>query len=172
MEHLDWLSADTPPESSPPRKQHKKPAEAITTNIELVERPVVRNHSFESPEDPDPAKRLAFYKHNCHFFIFTAAGKPVFTRYGDPYNVTSLCASYSAIIPKLQSTYSYATAGIDSENLLRYIKTKNMLIAFMFKKNIIYLCISKGDKQFSSIYRQLQYLHIQVLFLSQNSLYR
>ena len=134
----------------------------MTTNVELVERPILGTHINESPEDPDPFKRDAFYKHNCHFFIFTSAGKPVFTRYGDVYNVTSLCASYAAIIPKLLSTYSYRTSGIDSTNLLRYIKTKNMMIVFMFKKNIIYLCLSKGDKQYWSIRRQLEYLHLQV----------
>jgi len=172
MDYIEWLSPESSPDTSLIKKPRKNTNEAITTNIELIERPILRNHSTESPEDPDPLKREAFYKHNCHFFIFTAAGKPIFTRYGDAYNVTSLCASYSAIIPKLQSTYSYDTIGIDSNNLLRYIKTKNMLIVFMFKKNIIYLCISKGDKQFSAIYRQLQYLHIQVPFSSQYSLFQ
>ena len=55
--------------------------EELCINLEIIEKPVIRPHYGESPEDLDPAKREAFYNHKNHFFILTSAGKPVYTRY-------------------------------------------------------------------------------------------
>ena len=52
----------------------------ISTNVDLIERPILRSYTTESPESPDAEKRAAFFKHKTHYFIFTNAGKPVFTR--------------------------------------------------------------------------------------------
>ncbi len=61
-------------------KNMMKSNEGISTNVDLVERPVLKSYANESPEDRDEAKRLAFYRHKSHYFIFTTAGKPVFTK--------------------------------------------------------------------------------------------
>ena len=46
-----------------------------------------------------------FYQIRKHYLIFTEAGKPVFTRYGDEMNLAPFFATMSAIIPKLQSYF-------------------------------------------------------------------
>lgn len=58
----------------------------LNMGADMIEKPVLRLHPDESPEDADEAKRNAFYAHKNHFYIFTVAGKPVYTRY-----LASLC---------------------------------------------------------------------------------
>ena len=42
-----------------------------------------------------------FYKIRKHYLIFTEAGKPVFTRYGEEMTIAPFFATLSAIIPKI-----------------------------------------------------------------------
>lgn len=42
-----------------------------------------------------------FYKIRKHYLIFTEAGKPVFTRYGEEMTLAPFFATMSAIIPKI-----------------------------------------------------------------------
>ncbi len=139
----------------------KKTKHELDVAAELILRPTVKSHPEESPEDPDEARRISFYAHKSHFFVFTSAGKPVYTRYGDVYNVSSLCASYSAILPKLQSLYSEQDEHV-SKNLIRYVRSPGMLAVFMFRKNLVYVCVSKSRTDYTIVQRQLECLHIQV----------
>jgi len=170
MELFPQLSPAPVPKIQEEILSPKNPNEGISINFELIEKPVLRMHSHESPEDPDPKNRELFYHHSCHFFIFTTAGKPIFTRYGDEFSVASLCASYAAILPKLHCMYSDQYVGIACSGI-RYIKTKELLIVFMIRKNIVFLCIHKGNRGYMSIHRQLEYLSVQVFFLFQNLFY-
>jgi hypothetical protein len=54
--------------------------EELCINVEMIVWGVFKSHYGESPEDMDAAKREAFYGHKNHFFILTAAGKPIYTR--------------------------------------------------------------------------------------------
>jgi len=40
-----------------------------------------------------------------NFFIFTSAGKPIYSRYGDEFDLSPVFATFSALIPKLLSFY-------------------------------------------------------------------
>jgi hypothetical protein len=46
-----------------------------------------------------------FYNIRKHFLIFTEAGKPVYTRYGDEQIIAPFFATMSAIIPKIQGFF-------------------------------------------------------------------
>jgi len=138
--------------------------EEIPINVDLIEKPVLRKYPNESPEDEDVAKRTAFYKHKNHFFIITVAGKPVFTRYGDVYSVSSLCASYAAIIPKLQGIFN-DQGKTKKENTVRYIRTHSSLTVFLMKENLIFACVSKSNSNYFIIRKQLEQLYIQVLII-------
>jgi len=41
-----------------------------------------------------------------------------------------------------------------------------MLTVFLFKRNLIYICITKGQYSYSYIHKQLEYMHIQANSLS------
>jgi hypothetical protein len=45
------------------------------------------------------------YRIRKHFLILTDAGKPVYTRYGDEMLLAPFFATFSAIIPKIQSYF-------------------------------------------------------------------
>ncbi len=75
--------------------------------------------------------------------------------------MTSLCASYAAIVSKLRNQ-DLDQGRVATPSLLRYIRMGDLLVVFMFRKNLIYLCLSKGDRSYASIHRRLEYLHMQV----------
>lgn len=82
-------------------------------------------------------------------------------RYGDVYNVSSLCASYSAMIPKLNSIYADQKMHENSKNNLRYLRTGELLTVFLFKKNLVFICVSKNFASYFWIQRILEHLHTQ-----------
>jgi hypothetical protein len=83
-------------------------------------------------------------------------------RYGDVYKVSALCASYSAILPKLLSIFADQNY-CDEINSLRYIKTRNLITVFLIKKNVLYVCVTKSKISYKFILKQLEQLHDQVL---------
>jgi hypothetical protein len=42
-----------------------------------------------------------FYKIRKHFLVFSDAGKPIYTRYGDEMNLAPFYATMSAVMPKI-----------------------------------------------------------------------
>ena len=46
-----------------------------------------------------------FYQIRKHFLIFSEAGKPVYTRYGDEMTLAPFFATMSAVMPKIQSYF-------------------------------------------------------------------
>ena len=46
-----------------------------------------------------------FYQIRKHFLIFSEAGKPVYTRYGDEMTLAPFFATMSAVIPKIESFF-------------------------------------------------------------------
>ncbi len=136
----------------------KDPSEVME---ELVPPPIIKSYVEESPETPELDKRTAFFEHKKQFLIITAAGKPIFTRYGEEGGVSALCASFAAVIPKLQNQY-YDQRIHSSLNTVRYIKTGTMLAVFVFKRNLIYIGLSKSGHSYTFLQRQLEALHTQV----------
>eukprot|EP00826_Nyctotherus_ovalis_P052938 TRINITY_DN67_c1_g1_i1.p2 TRINITY_DN67_c1_g1~~TRINITY_DN67_c1_g1_i1.p2 ORF type:complete len:145 (+),score=23.34 TRINITY_DN67_c1_g1_i1:51-485(+) len=132
-------------------------------NARLVVPPSLKFYPSESPNSPDADSRAAFYSHKSHIMIYTVAGKPVFTRYGDENEVATLCASLAAIIPNLQEVHNAQHKGIKN-NCLRYIKTKNMFCVLLLKNNLIYTAISKKEKGYEVLRRRLVALSMQVGF--------
>lgn len=46
-----------------------------------------------------------FYQIRKHFLIFSEAGKPIYTRYGDEMTLAPFFATMSAVMPKIQSFF-------------------------------------------------------------------
>ena len=105
---------------------------------EIVHQPIIKSYVEESPEVPDEDKRLAFFEHKKQFFIVTAAGKPIYTRYGEEGGVSTLCASIAAIVPKLQNQY-YDQRSSTAANTIRY-KFTTITIPGIFTPEICLLC--------------------------------
>lgn len=83
-----------------------------------------------------------FYLIKRHYLIFTEAGKPVYTRYGDEQVLAPYFASMSAIIPKIQSFF-WDNERSSRENVarLRWMEAENFQIAVLKKGNFFYICM-------------------------------
>lgn len=67
-----------------------------------------------------------FYKIRKHYLIFTEAGKPVYTRYGDEMVLAPFFATMSAIIPKIQTYFvSNQASAKEHQNRVKWISSDN-----------------------------------------------
>ena len=132
-----------------------------------------------------------FYLIKRHYLIFTEAGKPVYTRYGDEQVLAPYFASMSAIIPKIQSFF-WDNERSSRENVvrLRWMEAENFQVAVLKKGNFFYICMinsrdgvpfldeppqTKLSKKLlrrsnvkptsTMIRKQLEYLHLQFVSL-------
>eukprot|EP00347_Sterkiella_histriomuscorum_P000651 403375021 len=86
-----------------------------------------------------------FYQIKKNYMIFTEAGKPVYTRFGDEMVMAPFFATMSAIIPKLQSYYwNNLQNAKEQSNKLRWIETSQFCVAIVKKGNFYYICISNN----------------------------
>eukprot|EP00826_Nyctotherus_ovalis_P034224 TRINITY_DN2819_c0_g1_i9.p1 TRINITY_DN2819_c0_g1~~TRINITY_DN2819_c0_g1_i9.p1 ORF type:complete len:120 (+),score=34.54 TRINITY_DN2819_c0_g1_i9:125-484(+) len=110
---------------------------------ELVPHPIIKSYIEESPESTDESKRTAYFNHKKQFLIITAAGKPIYTRYGEEGGASAVCASFAAIVPKLNNLYSDQQHH-SSANEVRYIKSRSMLTVILTNQNLIFIGLSRS----------------------------
>lgn len=83
-----------------------------------------------------------FYSVRKHYLIFTEAGKPVYTRYGEEMTLAPFFATLSAIIPKINSYFWNNTIHAkDQTNRLRWIEGGAFVCAIVKKGNFLYVCL-------------------------------
>ncbi len=143
--------------------------ECLYTNVNLCEVPEVKKHGGESPESKSELSRKSFFAHKTHLFVITSAGKPVYTRHGDEKGVSALSATFAAIIPKLQNQF-YDQNVCSTRNMIRYIRMGDMLAVYLFRRNLVYICMSKGGYSYTFMHSLLEFLHIQVCINSRTSI--
>lgn len=86
-----------------------------------------KDNLYPPMKDIDISEEMTeFYLIKRHYLIFTEAGKPVYTRYGDEQVLAPYFASMSAIIPKLQSYFwDNEKSAREQTNRLRWIEAEN-----------------------------------------------
>ena len=83
-----------------------------------------------------------FYKVRKHYLIFTEAGKPVYTRYGEEITLAPFFATLSAIIPKIQNYFWTGEKHMrEQPNRLRWIEAEGFNCAILRKGNLFYICL-------------------------------
>ena len=106
------------------------------------------------------------------FFVFTSAGKPVWTRYGEETDLSTFIGSLAAILFNFQNYYTTST------DALRYLRTSDMLVVFLCKEALFYVVICRISKTkvratketLESLNQQLQNLHIKVISTLTNNI--
>ena len=98
------------------------------------------------------------------FFVFTSAGKPVWTRYGDETELTTFIGSVTAILYNFQQYYR---GELDS---LRYLRTKGLLVIFKCTQALYYVCVCRNSESIEAIYQQLDMLHCKVISTLTNNI--
>ncbi len=151
-----------------------------------------KENLYPSIKDIEISEEMTeFYLIKRHYLIFTEAGKPVYTRYGDEQVLAPYFASMSAIIPKIQSFFwDNERNARENVNRMRWIEAENFQCAVLKKGNFFYICminsrdgveyldeppltkISKKVLKRSNIKptstfirKQLEYLHLQFVSL-------
>lgn len=94
-------------------------------------------------KDIDISEELAeFYTIRKHYLIFTEAGKPAYTRYGEEITLAPFFATLSAIIPKIQNYFYTGEKHIkESTNRLRWLEGDGFTCAMLRKGNLFYICL-------------------------------
>ena len=87
------------------------------------------------------------YKIRRHYFIFTEAGKPIYTRFGDEQVLAPFIASMSAIIPKITSYFwDMNVSSKHNQNEVRAIKSRLFNTTILRKGALFYICICNEQK--------------------------
>jgi len=146
----------TSPVSSPePRSsdQYKAIACAIpekprSSTIEF-EQYISRENAYPSIQNLEISESLSeFYRIRKHFLIFTDAGKPIYSRFGDETVLAPFFATISAVMPKIQSYFwDNAVHAKQIKNKLRVLRGKDFVISFLKKGSLIYMCISNMSQR-------------------------
>ena len=83
-----------------------------------------------------------FYQIRKHFLIFSEAGKPIYTRYGDEMALAPFFATMSAVMPKIQSYFwdpnKHAS---QNKNEIHQLIADGFLVTFLRKGSLIYICL-------------------------------
>lgn len=139
-------------ETSHPQEEVKESKELYTPH-KILKYP---DQTMDTPE---------FSLHKRQVFIFTPAGKPLYSRFGDEIKLSSIFASLSAIIRKFAMFFT--TDGKSSQ--MKVISQKERKIILLYCDNLCYVCVTKNtaDSNFL-IQNMMEFLNIQVISLITN----
>lgn len=90
-----------------------------------------------------------------HIFILSAAGKPIYSRYGDEQDLVTTFGLLQAVI----------SIAIDSGDEIRCIMAGERRIVYFIKKAIYFICISSTNEPELMLIKQLQFMYSQILLV-------
>ena len=77
-----------------------------------------------------------------HYVIFSEAGKPIYSRFGDEMNLAPFFATMSAVIPKIQSFFwNPEVHAKKNTNQLFSMQAKGFHVYIMKKGSLLYICL-------------------------------
>ncbi len=109
-----------------------------------------------------------FFKKNRHFFIMTDGGKPVYSRYGDEIENSTIFATISAIITK----FTIFNSTEDKKEEINVISNSKNKIVFLKKGALIFIVLSKKNDNISLLHSQLEFVFLQLMSILTNNFYQ
>ncbi|EKE41828.1 hypothetical protein ENUP19_0361G0006 [Entamoeba nuttalli] len=100
------------------------------------------HHMVEDPSCPE------WFLHHKHMFVYTLAGKPAFSRYGNDIELAPFMATLLAITSVVN----------DNNDELKYVRSNEHLYVFLNKGPLQFCCVSNTKEQPEIIIKQLQFL--------------
>lgn len=83
-----------------------------------------------------------FYCIRKHFLIFSEAGKPIYSRYGDEMTLAPFIATMSAVMPKISSFFwDPSQHASQNKNELQQLLADGFRVYFLRKGSLIYICL-------------------------------
>ncbi|EKG04558.1 hypothetical protein TCSYLVIO_004379 [Trypanosoma cruzi] len=110
-----------------------------------------------------------FCRHSKHVFVFTSAGKPVFTRHGDEEEFTELFGIFRVLMAMAQQRHGDAAAmrQRQRENL-HCITAGDLYLYFCVHGELFYVLVTRVNESMRSCMRQLRQIHLQLVSLVPN----
>lgn len=103
-----------------------------------------------------------WYAHEKHIFIFSWAGRPIFSRYGDETEISDFMGVMSSFIANFQRL---------GDNI-QAIYAGDYKFVFLFRGPIYMVCISRSPETVSQLQQQLSLAHQQILSVLSGSVHR
>ena len=100
-----------------------------------------------------------FFKKNRHYLIMTDGGKPVYSRYGDEIENSTIFATLSAIVTK----FSCFVQNGENKEELNVISNEKSKMVFLKKGQLIFIALSKKNDNTSLLITQLEFLYQQLM---------
>mmetsp|Transcript_1564 Transcript_1564/g.1371 ORF Transcript_1564/g.1371 Transcript_1564/m.1371 type:complete len:124 (+) Transcript_1564:40-411(+) len=97
-------------------------------------------------EDEDESSD-SFYKHKRHLFVFTQAGKPIYTRYGDELRLATYIASISTIFQKLM----IPKGDQEKPSKVRMLENNKSKTVVVYREHLVFMIVTR-EKQDSVLY--------------------
>ncbi|KAI8882495.1 DUF254-domain-containing protein [Backusella circina FSU 941] len=113
----------------------------------------VRRHAA-TPSTNNTIGGTDWKQQNKHFFILSNSGKPVWARYGNESQLSSLMGITQAIISFFQD---------DDGDCIKSIEAGHHLFVFLVREPLYYVSVSGTGESVAQIREQLIYLHNQIL---------
>ena len=121
-----------------------------------------RCHRLAASDDSDPLWR----SRTKHFLVFTQAGKPVYSRYGDTAALAGFTASLAALCAFVVDTAAASAApGQQRGDSLRSFRTATHVFVFLQRGQLTLACISATGEPEAVLRRQLHLIHSLVVCL-------
>ena len=98
-----------------------------------------------------PEDMASWKKHKKHILIFSSAGKPIYSRYGNESELSAMFGLLQAISSKL-------------ENGLKSVRAGKRQFVFVVRGPIYLVAIAETEEPMEYLERQLEYLHAYILF--------
>ena len=109
-----------------------------------------------------------FFKKNRHYFIMTDGGKPVYSRYGDEIENSTIFATISAIITK----FTIFNSTEEKKEEINVISNSKNKIVFLKKGALIFIVLSKKNDNISLLHSQLEFVFLQLMSILTNNFYQ
>mmetsp|Transcript_6118 Transcript_6118/g.10730 ORF Transcript_6118/g.10730 Transcript_6118/m.10730 type:complete len:409 (+) Transcript_6118:1-1227(+) len=101
--------------------------------------------------------QMRVYGHKKLFYVFTSAGKYVWSLHGDVGELSTFMGTLAAILFKFHHYFPGVT------DTLRYMQSADMVIVALCTEALWYVCISKTNESVRSLRNQLNLLHSKII---------
>eukprot|EP00042_Codosiga_hollandica_P043383 m.410614 g.410614 ORF g.410614 m.410614 type:complete len:515 (+) comp56539_c0_seq16:2240-3784(+) len=118
--------------------------------------PVATVHAAVPVPNQDDVHLPDWIKHEKHAFILSAAGKPIYSRFGDEEKLATIIGVMQALVSFVQT---------DDNNTLRYFAAGKHKFVFQVKDPIILVIVACTGESETHLSLQLSYLYNQIMFL-------
>lgn len=136
----------------------------LKLSLKAEEQDIIRHSSsfYFSDTQPKHVKymtedvtSLGWKQHKKHFFILSNAGKPIFSRYGKEEDLSPMMGLLISVVSVMDV----------EDDPIRTIYSGHHKIVFLVKGPIIFVCVSCTTEPESELFRQLELLYNQIIFI-------